>query len=105
MARVEDTLSDREIRQAGASEAPGTLRDEEIIVSDFTAELAERMPGIEFELEPEQEMLTVNMGPHHPATHGVLRLVVDLEGEVVKDLKPVIGYVHTGIEKSCETMQ
>ena len=46
--------------------------------------------------------MTVNIGPHHPATHGVLRLVVDLEGEVVRDLKPVIGYVHTGIEKSCE---
>ncbi|MCB0830786.1 MAG: NADH-quinone oxidoreductase subunit D, partial [Solirubrobacterales bacterium] len=85
--------------------AAGTLRDEEITVSDFTTELSERIPGVEFELEPEQEMLTVNMGPHHPATHGVLRLVVDLEGEVVKDLKPVIGYVHTGIEKSCETMQ
>ena len=48
------------------------------------------------------EVMTVNIGPHHPATHGVLRLVVDLEGEVVRDLKPVIGYVHTGIEKSCE---
>ena len=105
MARVEDTLHDRELRQAGAMGAAGTLRDEEITVSDFTTELSERIPGVEFELEPEQEMLTVNMGPHHPATHGVLRLVVDLEGEVVKDLKPVIGYVHTGIEKSCETMQ
>ena len=42
------------------------------------------------------------MGPHHPATHGVLRLVVNLQGEVVKDLQPVMGYVHTGIEKNCE---
>jgi len=48
------------------------------------------------------EVMTINIGPHHPATHGVLRLVVDLEGEVVRGLKPVIGYVHTGIEKSCE---
>jgi NADH-quinone oxidoreductase subunit D len=54
------------------------------------------------QLEPEHELLTINMGPHHPATHGVLRLVVQLEGEVVRDLKPVVGYVHTGIEKSCE---
>jgi NADH-quinone oxidoreductase subunit D len=53
-------------------------------------------------LEPEHELLTVNMGPHHPATHGVLRLLVSLQGETVIDLKPVIGYVHTGIEKSCE---
>jgi NADH-quinone oxidoreductase subunit D len=49
-----------------------------------------------------KEVMTVNIGPHHPATHGVLRLVVDLEGEVVRELAPVIGYVHTGIEKSCE---
>ncbi|MBU3690519.1 MAG: NADH-quinone oxidoreductase subunit D [Solirubrobacterales bacterium] len=46
----------------------------------------------------------VNMGPHHPATHGVLRLEVELEGEVVRDLRPIVGYVHTGIEKSCESM-
>jgi NADH-quinone oxidoreductase subunit D len=48
------------------------------------------------------EIMTVNIGPHHPATHGVLRLIVDLEGEIVRECKPVIGYVHTGIEKSCE---
>ena len=52
--------------------------------------------------EPDQELLTLNMGPHHPATHGVLRLLVTLEGEVVRDLKPIIGYVHTGIEKTAE---
>ncbi len=51
---------------------------------------------------PDQELMTLNMGPHHPATHGVLRLLVTLEGEVVRDLKPIIGYVHTGIEKTCE---
>jgi NADH-quinone oxidoreductase subunit D len=54
------------------------------------------------EEESEQELLTLNMGPHHPATHGVLRLLVTLEGEVVRDLKPIIGYVHTGIEKTAE---
>jgi NADH-quinone oxidoreductase subunit D len=48
------------------------------------------------------EVLTVNFGPHHPATHGVLRLLVTLEGEVVRELKPYVGYVHTGIEKNCE---
>jgi NADH-quinone oxidoreductase subunit D len=53
-------------------------------------------------LEPEQEILTINMGPHHPATHGVLRLIVTLQGERVIELKPVMGYLHTGIEKSCE---
>ncbi|MGA2925322.1 MAG: NADH dehydrogenase (quinone) subunit D [Solirubrobacteraceae bacterium] len=48
------------------------------------------------------ELLTLNMGPHHPATHGVLRLLVTLEGEIVRELKPIIGYVHTGIEKTAE---
>ncbi len=48
------------------------------------------------------EVLTLNFGPHHPATHGVLRLLVTLEGEVVREVKPYIGYVHTGIEKNCE---
>ena len=50
----------------------------------------------------EEELLTLNIGPHHPATHGVLRLLTTLEGEVVRDLKPIIGYLHTGIEKTCE---
>ena len=57
------------------------------------------------ELEPATELFTVNIGPHHPATHGVLRLMTTLEGEVVRDVKPLIGYVHTGIEKSCEDQQ
>src|SRR3989441_8630020 len=46
-----------------------------------------------------QEML-LNMGPQHPSTHGVLRLVLKLEGETVVDCTPVIGYLHRGIEKS-----
>jgi NADH-quinone oxidoreductase subunit D len=48
------------------------------------------------------ELLTLNIGPHHPATHGVLRLLATLEGETVRDIKPIIGYVHTGIEKTAE---
>jgi NADH-quinone oxidoreductase subunit D len=63
----------------------------------------ERAADIEGELEPEQELMTINMGPHHPATHGVLRLIVTLRGEQILDLKPVVGYVHTGIEKNMET--
>jgi NADH-quinone oxidoreductase subunit D len=54
------------------------------------------------ELEPHDEFFTINMGPHHPATHGVLRLLLTLEGENVISMEPIIGYVHTGIEKSCE---
>jgi NADH-quinone oxidoreductase subunit D len=50
----------------------------------------------------EDETLTVNMGPQHPSTHGVLRLVLELDGETVTHLRPIIGYLHTGIEKSAE---
>jgi NADH-quinone oxidoreductase subunit D len=48
------------------------------------------------------DLLVVNMGPQHPSTHGVLRLVLTLDGETVVDCKPVIGYLHTGIEKNAE---
>jgi NADH-quinone oxidoreductase subunit D len=48
------------------------------------------------------ERIIVNMGPQHPSTHGVLRLVLELEGEVVTQARSVIGYLHTGIEKNCE---
>ncbi len=50
----------------------------------------------------EDDRLTVNMGPQHPSTHGVLRLVLQLEGETVERLDPIIGYLHTGIEKNTE---
>jgi len=53
-------------------------------------------------IEDGRELLTLNIGPHHPATHGVLRLLVTLDGEILRDVKPIIGYVHTGIEKTAE---
>ena len=48
------------------------------------------------------DRIVVNMGPQHPSTHGVLRLVLELDGETVKDARPGIGYLHTGIEKNME---
>jgi NADH-quinone oxidoreductase subunit D len=48
------------------------------------------------------ERLVINMGPQHPSTHGVLRLVLTLEGETVAEIRPSIGYLHTGIEKNME---
>jgi NADH-quinone oxidoreductase subunit D len=53
-------------------------------------------------LRDNDDILTVNFGPNHPSTHGVLRLVVDLDGEEVMGLKAVIGYLHTGFEKNME---
>ena len=52
----------------------------------------------------EQQEYTINMGPQHPSTHGVLRLVVSLKGEIVKNVEPHIGYIHRGIEKMCESL-
>jgi len=53
--------------------------------------------------EPGQDStLVLNMGPQHPSTHGVLRLVLEIDGETVVRVKPEIGFLHTGIEKTCE---
>src|SRR5919198_184628 len=55
-------------------------------------------------VEPEvrEETMVINMGPQHPSTHGVLRLVLELDGETVVSCRPVVGYLHTGIEKNTE---
>jgi NADH-quinone oxidoreductase subunit D len=60
------------------------------------------MPITRERLESGGEVVTVNMGPSHPSTHGVLRLVLDLEGEVVRRCTPVVGYLHRGMEKIAE---
>ncbi len=52
---------------------------------------------------PERRTVTINMGPQHPATHGVLRVELELEGETVIKAEPVVGYLHTGIEKTMES--
>jgi NADH-quinone oxidoreductase subunit D len=54
------------------------------------------------ELEATGDVLTINFGPNHPSTHGVLRLIVDLYGEDVTGVEAVIGYLHTGFEKNME---
>ena len=46
--------------------------------------------------------MILNMGPHHPSTHGVLRLLLEIDGETIVRIMPDIGYLHTGIEKTCE---
>jgi NADH-quinone oxidoreductase subunit D len=54
------------------------------------------------EFQNSDEQMVINMGPQHPSTHGVLRLVLTLDGETVTELRPVVGYLHTGIEKNME---
>ncbi len=58
---------------------------------------------ITYEGDDDRRMI-INMGPQHPSTHGVLRLMLELEGETVRRSKPVIGYLHTGMEKTGETL-
>src|SRR4029453_11549475 len=86
---------------SGGLEVPYRERERSVTMEPLSGTEAE--PGTDGERS--DELLTINIGPHHPATHGVLRLLTTLEGEVVRDVKPIIGYVHTGIEKSCEDQQ
>jgi NADH-quinone oxidoreductase subunit D len=85
------------------STPPGTSeyrrREQSITLSPLHEQLEHPEEGA---AQSTQELLTLNFGPHHPATHGVLRLLVTLQGEVVRDIKPIVGYVHTGIEKTAE---
>jgi NADH-quinone oxidoreductase subunit D len=66
-------------------------------MSDLTTDHLRDVSG-----EIRQETMIINMGPQHPSTHGVLRLLLELDGETVLSCKPIIGYLHTGIEKNTE---
>ena len=63
--------------------------------------MAHLLPNPTLEPAADQTMI-INMGPQHPSTHGVLRLVLEIDGETVVRMMPDIGYLHTGIEKTCE---
>lgn len=78
--------------------------DKETDLPDAIANI--KMPrGVFIERDEENDgLMIVNMGPQHPSTHGVLRLVVELDGETIVNVTPHIGYLHTGIEKTMETM-
>ncbi len=53
-------------------------------------------------VKTESQTLELNLGPHHPSTHGVFRAIVTLDGEIVEDVVPYLGYLHRGFEKTCE---
>ncbi len=98
-----DRLEEERLR-AAAGLAPRHAEGGEYAGFD-TVGIPDRPPQTEREQEvytlDEGEML-VNMGPQHPSTHGVMRLVVKVRGEIVVDIDPVLGYLHRGIEKLCE---
>lgn len=71
--------------------------------AEIVSAVEERGQGAFVESYDESEdTMTLNMGPVHPSTHGVLRLLLELDGETVTKCDPIIGYLHTGIEKECE---
>lgn len=70
----------------------------EISVEELRAKL-----GTGLQIQNEEEHMLLSMGPQHPSTHGVLRLLVELDGEKIINLAPDVGYLHTGVEKSMES--
>ncbi len=78
-----------EAHDPGAATQRGTLVDDDFVVDDAA---------------DDDERQILNMGPQHPSTHGVLRLQLELVGETVRRVKPIIGYLHTGMEKTGETL-
>ena len=79
------------------------LRGDDFEQYELPAELPDTVPVLETAGEGERYM-TLNMGPQHPATHGVLRLVLKLDGEVTVDAVPYVGHLHRGVEKLAESM-
>jgi NADH-quinone oxidoreductase subunit D len=88
----------QEIQARSATQVAERLREQGAVL---------RVPGpaedVDSELTDDETMI-INMGPQHPSTHGVLRLMLELDGETVLRTKPVIGYLHTGMEKTAEEL-
>ena len=76
------------------------LRNRDAVLRMSEAEAEERASVV----DPDDERMIINMGPQHPSTHGVLRVTMELQGETVLRSKPVIGYLHTGMEKTAEDL-
>ena len=100
-----------EIVSAGTSEGGQELQ----LRSDVSAKAVLRESGAVLRMSESQvasladtqsddQTMIINMGPQHPSTHGVLRLMLELKGETVLRCKPVIGYLHTGMEKTGESL-
>ena len=76
------------------------LRNRDAVLRMSESEAEERASVV----DPDDERMIINMGPQHPSTHGVLRVTLELQGETVLRSKPVIGYLHTGMEKTAEDL-
>ena len=97
MAAVRLDLGDDErVRRRDGS---AVLRMTEVEAADLVLDPSDPVTG-----ERADERMILNMGPAHPSTHGVLRLLLEMEGETVLRSKPIIGYLHTGMEKTGENL-
>jgi len=105
------------VRDTTGTTLAGFRPAEDLVPSKVGSQTAEDMliPGVEDVVEESvgghkphgsdpvsDQTMILNMGPQHPSTHGVLRLVIEVDGETIVSLAPDIGYLHTGIEKTCE---
>jgi NADH-quinone oxidoreductase subunit D len=97
---VETSESGQELADRKGLKAEELLRELGCVLRMSEAEAAE----LESDPEDEDQRMIINMGPQHPSTHGVLRLMLELEGETVLRTKPIIGYLHTGMEKTAEDL-
>jgi NADH-quinone oxidoreductase subunit D len=96
----------QELRPRSALTAKELLREVGAVLRMSEADAAAMAAQAESQLavaDPDQTMI-INMGPQHPSTHGVLRLMLELQGETVLRCKPIIGYLHTGMEKTGEEL-
>lgn len=103
MAFVED-LEKPAVRDTTGATLAGFRPAEDLIIPDVKDVVEESVSGHKprgADAISDHTMI-LNMGPQHPSTHGVLRLVVEIDGETIVSLAPDIGYLHTGIEKTCE---
>jgi NADH-quinone oxidoreductase subunit D len=98
-----DTSEGRQELGPRAATPPKELAREEGAVLRLPEGVAIDPGDIDFEVADDETMI-INMGPQHPSTHGVLRVMLELDGETVLRSKPVIGYLHTGMEKNQEEL-
>jgi NADH-quinone oxidoreductase subunit D len=94
------TNTDAGLESTQGSMGMEALRNRDAVLRLSEAE-GETAPEV---VDPDDERMIINMGPQHPSTHGVLRLMLELQGETVLRSKPIIGYLHTGMEKTAEDL-
>jgi NADH-quinone oxidoreductase subunit D len=111
MTATEDLTSTNQVTSAGTSEGRQELQlrkdvsEKEVLRgSGAVLRMSESDVAALAGTQSEDQTMIINMGPQHPSTHGVLRLMLELKGETVLRCKPVIGYLHTGMEKTGESL-